>query len=192
MFLPGGTKIGPPPTRRDRGPIRGLDAGTQRLAPAPATLGYLEHGFYCRRVGWRRRWWVHVWTGGLGVGSLAADREGVRQVHLDDVAALRDLITQLRADPTVRRWRYVPYDELDKTGAPTHCRCGRELDGLRSYAAEYHWQPCADCPGHDVYRCRGCGQVTVWPVPGLACQPSTVDRRRRPPPYPDSGGPRTT
>src|SRR5690242_907475 len=107
-------------------------------------------------MGWRTRWWVHVWIGGLGVGSMAADHEDVRQVHLDSVIALRGLITELRADPTARRWRYGPYDELDKTGAPTHCGCGRELDGLRAYAAEYRWRLCADCPGHEMYRCRGC------------------------------------
>jgi hypothetical protein len=115
-------------------------------------------------MAWRRRWWVHVWTGGLGVGSMAADREDVRQVHVDSVAALRDLIMQLRADPTVRRWDFGPYDELDKTGAPAQCRCGRELDGPRAIAAEYRWRLCADCPGHEVYRCRSCGQATIWPV----------------------------
>ncbi len=138
-------------------------------------------------MAWQRRWWVHVWTGGLGVGSLAEDAEGVRQVHVDNVAALREVITGLRADPTVRRWTFGPFDELDKTDAPTHCRCGRELDGPRTYAAEYRWRLCVDCPGHEQYRCRGCGQVTMWPVPGPECQPSTVDRQRRPPPYP--GGP---
>jgi len=105
-------------------------------------------------MAWRRRWWVHVWTGGLGVGSMADDAEGVRQIHLDNVAALRDLITQLRADPTVRRWTFGPFDELDKTGEPTHCPCGRELNGLRGFAAEYRWRLCVDCPGHGQYRCR--------------------------------------
>src|SRR2546430_762884 len=105
-------------------------------------------------MAWQRRWWVHVWTGGLGVGSLAEDAEGVRQVHVDNVAALRDVITELRADPTVRRWTFGPFDELDKTDAPTRCRCGRELDGPRAYAAEYRWRLCVDCPGHEQYRCR--------------------------------------
>ena len=105
-------------------------------------------------MAWQRRWWVHVWTGGLGVGSLAEDAEGVRQVHVDNVAALRDVITELRADPTVRRWTFGPFDELDKTDAPTRCRCGRELDGPRMYAAEYRWRLCVDCPGHEQYRCR--------------------------------------
>jgi len=136
---------------------------------------------------WQRHWWVHVWTGGLGVGSMADDREGVRQVHVDNVAALHDLITRLRADPTVRRWTFGPFDELDKTGAPTHCRCGRELDGPRGYAAKYRWRLCVDCPGHEQHRCRGCGQVMMWPVPGPECLPSTVDRQLRPPRYP--GGP---
>ena len=135
-------------------------------------------------MAWQQRWWVHVWTGGLGVGSMADDREGVRQGHVDTVAALRDLIIGLRADPTVRRWTFGPFDELDKTGAPTHCRCGRELDGLRGYAAEFRWRLCVDCPGHEQHRCLGCGEVMLWPVPGPGCRPSRVDRQRRPPPYP--------
>lgn len=159
--------------------------------PGLDELSLIERVSYCRRVGWRRCWWVHVWTGGLGVGSMAADREGVREVHLDSVAALRELITRLRADATVRRWRYGPYDVLDETDEPTHCRCGRELKGPRADAAEYRWRLCVDCPGHAICRCRGCGQKTVWPQPSPQCRPSTVDRRGRPPPYPGSSGPRT-
>src|SRR5437763_14156348 len=83
------------------------------------------------RMAWQRRWWVYVWTGGLGVGSMAEDAEGVRQVHVDNVAALREVISELRTDSTVRRWTFGPFDELDKTDAPTRCRCGRELDGPR-------------------------------------------------------------
>lgn len=118
-------------------------------------------------MAWRKRWWVHVWSGGLGIGSMADDRESVRQVHVDTVVALHDLITEVRADPTVRRWAYGPFDELDTAGAPTHCACGRELKGLRGYAAEYRWRLCIDCPGHDQYRCRlaavrsRCGQRTL-------------------------------
>jgi hypothetical protein len=145
---------------------------------------HLEHVFYHQRVAWRKRWWVHIWSGGLGVGSMADDRERVRQVHVNTVVALHDLLTEVRADPTVRRWAYGPFDELDTAGAPAHCACGRELKGLRGYAAEYRRRPCIDCPGHDEYRCRGCGHVTMWPVPGPECRPSTVDRQRRPPPYP--------
>ena len=97
-------------------------------------------------MAWQRRWWVHVWTGGLGVGSMAEDAEGVRQVHVDNVAALREVITGLRTDPNVRRWTFGPFDELDKTDAPTHCRCGRELDGPRTYAAKYRWRCASTAP----------------------------------------------
>jgi hypothetical protein len=138
-------------------------------------------------MAWRRRWWVHVWTGASALAALSDDREGVRQVHVHNVAALGGLSTRLRADPTVRRWTFGPFDELDKTGAPTHCRCGREFDDARAYVAEYRWRLCVNCPGHEQYHCRGCGQVTMWPVPGPECRPSKLDRQRRPPPYP--GGP---
>lgn len=70
------------------------------------------------------RWWVHVWTGGTGLGSMADDREGVRTMHVDSVTALRDVVTNLRADPTVRRFHYGPYDEMDTAGGPTHYACG--------------------------------------------------------------------
>src|SRR5262249_14728356 len=97
---------------------------------------------------------------------------------------------QLRTDATVRRWEFGPYDELDKTGAHAHAICCPELDGPLATAAQYRGRLCVDCPGHEVYRCRGCGEATVWPVPGPECQPSVVARRRRPPPHPGSHGPR--
>lgn len=115
---------------------------------------------------------------------MVDDREDVRTLTLDTVAELRELIARLRADPTVRRYLFGPCDELDTTEEPTHCACGRELHGVRLWAAEFTWRPCVDCPGHGVFRCRNCHRKTVWPVPRRDCAPSSVDRRRRPPPYP--------
>ena|SRR2546423_9133850 len=83
---------------------------------------------------------------GLRTGEVA-ERAGVNiQTLRYDVAALRDVISGLRTDPTVRRWTFGPFDDLDKTDAPTHCRCGRELDGPRTYAAKYRWRCASTAP----------------------------------------------
>ncbi|MGH3715833.1 MAG: hypothetical protein ACRDT4_20595 [Micromonosporaceae bacterium] len=118
-------------------------------------------------MGWRRKWVVRLHV----LESLGSDREEVREITVNTIAALRGAVESARADPLVRRYQFERLHYLDHSDAPAYCDCGRELEGSLYVRAERAWVDCRGCPGHFLYRCRGCPQVTVWPVPTRECEP---------------------
>ncbi len=103
--------------------------------------------------------------------SGTSDREEIREITVDTIAKLRAAVEIARADPMVRKYRFERMHYLDHDDAPSHCDCGRELEGPLSIRAPRAWVDCRGCPGHVLYRCRDCARVTVWPDPSRECQP---------------------
>ncbi|MGH3646904.1 MAG: hypothetical protein ACRDTM_06980 [Micromonosporaceae bacterium] len=119
-------------------------------------------------MGWRRKWIVRINV----LESRSCDREEIREITVDTIARLRAAVESARADPKVRRYRFERIHYLDHTDAPDRCGCGRKLEGPLPVRAERAWVSCRGCPGHVLYRCRGCTRVTVWPAPSRECEPA--------------------
>lgn len=163
-------------TDRDESPVAVVPTTMPaRLARRPPTV---------RAMGWTVRWWVHVWYGGTGMGSMADDRPHTRSVHVDSRPELDALLGQLRAEPFMRRYRFGEFDHCDDPGADACDGCGVDWKAPSFRARTGLTVGCPACPGHFVYLCTLCTGLTIRPEPGPGCRPLRRSRMRHSPPHP--------